>query len=117
MWRRISLSPLPASPGEEGRSVHDDRDARAALLRRPRAREHVKKEERLPVADPRESGTEAAGRPARVLGLDRVLVPLPVLPVGRVGDQVVEAPVRVPVVGEHAAEGDVARRRGPSDPS
>jgi len=44
-----------------------------------------------------------------VLRLDRRLVALPVLSVGRIGDQVVEVAAGVAVVGERAAEGDLPR--------
>ena len=50
----------------------------------------VEEEEGLAVADPRESRSEAPGRTAFVLSLYRGLVALPVLSVGRIGDQAVE---------------------------
>lgn len=51
----------------------------------------MQEEEQLPVADARQARTEPAGRTAFMLGLHRVSVALPVLAVGRVRDQVVEA--------------------------
>ena len=71
--------------------------------------EHVQQEQGLAVADARQTGAEAAGRPALVLGFDRGLVPLPVLAVGRIGDQVVERLAGMAVVGEGASESDVFR--------
>ena len=73
------------------------------------AGQHVEEEEGLSIADPREPRAEAPGRPPFVLRLDRSLFTLPVLAVGRVGDQMVEAIPRVPIVGEGAAEGDLPR--------
>ena len=55
------------------------------------AGQHVEEEEGLSIADPREPRAEAPGRPPFVLRLDRSLFTLPVLAVGRVGDQMVEA--------------------------
>lgn len=69
--------------------------------------EHVQQEEELAVADARQAGSESAGGPARILGADGVFVALPVLAVGRIGDQVVEALARVPIRRKRAAEGDV----------
>ena len=99
----------PGVAGEEWGAVHDDRDARSALLRRHGPGEHVQKEEGLSVTDPREPGTEAPRRPAVVFRLDGGLVALPVLAVGRIGDQVVEMAAGVVIVGERAAEGDGPR--------
>ena len=107
MKRRISLSPLPASAGEERRAVHDDRDPRPALSRVLLVREHVQQEEELPVADPRQAGPEPAGGAPVVLAAHRVLVALPVLAVGGIGDQVVEVVTRVPVARERAPGEDV----------
>ena len=93
--------------GEERRAVHDDGDPRAALGPAPGVRQHVQQEQELAVADARQPRPEAAGRAPVVLGAHRVLVALPVLAVGRVGDHVVEAAAGVPVVGQGAAEDDV----------
>ena len=63
MQRRISLSPLPASPVKSG-----DPFMMIAMRLPPLsglgAREHVQQEERLPVADAREPGTETAVVPS-----------------------------------------------------
>ncbi len=64
-------------------------------------------EEQLSVADAREPGAEPAGGAALVLGLDGVLVALPVFAIGRIGEQVVEAFVGEAVARERAAELDI----------
>ena len=76
---------------EERRAVHDDRDPRTALGGRLGVREHVLQEEKLPVADPRQTRYEAPGGAPVVLVLHGVLIALPVLAVGRIGDQVIES--------------------------
>ena len=43
-------------PGEKGRAIHDNGDARAALLRLFGAGEHVQQEKELTVADARQTG-------------------------------------------------------------
>ena len=55
----------PRVAGEERRAVHDDRDARAAFVRRLRPREHVEEEQGLAVADARQPGAEASGHAPR----------------------------------------------------
>ncbi len=72
-----------------------------------RVGQHVQQEQELAVADPRQARAEPARGAALVLGAHGVLVALPVLAVGRIGDQVVEGLAGVAVVGERAAEGDV----------
>jgi hypothetical protein len=67
--------------------------------------QHVQEEEELAVADARQARREAARGAALVLGTHGVLIPLPVFPVGRVRDQVVEGLAGMAVVGECAAEG------------
>ena len=107
MKRRISLSPLPASPVKSGEPFM------MMAMREPPSfgllgvRQHVQQEQQLAVADARKSRGEAARRAALVLGAHGVLVALPVLAVGRIGDQVVEGLAGVAVVGQRAAEGDV----------
>ena len=56
--RRISLSPEPASPGEERRAVEDDGEAAAAftLLGRLHLRQHVQEEKERSVVDPGRPG-------------------------------------------------------------
>src|SRR5207245_641042 len=76
---------------EERRPVPDDRDARAAFLRIVGVRKHLKQEEELAVADAREPRGEASRRAPFVLSTHGVLVALPVLAIGRIRDQVVEA--------------------------
>ena len=61
----------------------------------------------LAVADAGQARPEAAGPAPVVLAAHRVLVALPVLAVGRVGDHVVDAGAGVPVVRERAPEDDV----------
>ncbi len=90
--------------GEERRAVHDDREPRAAVLRVLGVREQVQQEQELPVTDPRQAWAEPAGRTALVFGLDGVLVALPILAVGRIGDQIVERVAAVAIVPERAAE-------------
>ena len=94
---------------EQRRAVHDDGDPRAALGPTADVRQHVQQEQELAVADARQARSEAAGRAPVVLVAHRVLVALPVLAVGRVGDHVVEAGAVVPVVRKRAAEDDVVR--------
>ena len=72
-----------------------------------RVREHVQQEQDLAVADARQPRAEAARRAALVFGAHRFLVALPVLAVGRIGNQVIECPARMPIVGKRAAEPDV----------
>ena len=93
-------------PREKRRAVHDDRHARAAGLRLLPVGQHVEQEEELAVADPREPGREAAGRTPLVFGAYRLLVALPVLAVGRIGDQIVKELPSVAVVRQGAAEGN-----------
>ena len=72
-------------------------------------RQHVEQEQELPVADSGQARRKAACGAPVVLGPHRVLVALPVLAVGRIGDHVVEAGSGVPVVRERAPEEDVVR--------
>jgi hypothetical protein len=60
--------------------------------------QHVKEEQKLPVADARQAWPETTRCPPLVLRTDRVFIALPVLPVGRIGDQVVEPAARVAIV-------------------
>src|SRR6516162_8202515 len=69
--------------------------------------EHVQQEQELAVADPRQTRSEPAGSAALVFGPDSGLVALPVLAVGRIGDQVIKALVGMTIVGKRAAERDV----------
>src|SRR5262249_4114757 len=62
---------------DQRRAVHDDRDARAAVLRVFHVRQHVQQEEELTIADPRETRRKTASGPTRVLGAHRVLIALP----------------------------------------
>ena len=95
--------------GEERRAVHDDRHSRPALGRPLDVRHHVQQEQELAVADPRQARPEASGGATVVFVPHGVLIALPVLAVGRIGDHVVEGAARVPVVREGAAEEDVLR--------
>jgi hypothetical protein len=70
-------------------------------------RKHVEQEQELAVADPRQPWRETPCPAPVVLGPHGLLVALPVLPVGRVGDQVVERHPGVTVVRERAPIGDV----------
>ncbi len=107
MKRRISLSPLPASPvnsGEPFMMIAIREPPSFGLLR---VRQHVQEEQKLPVADARQTRREAARRAALMFGADCLFVALPVLAIGRIGDQVIERPAGMAVVGERAAERDV----------
>ena len=76
--------------GEERRPVHDDRHPRTALGGLLDVREHVLQEQELPVADPRQARPEAPGCAPVVLVLYGVVIALPVLAVGWIGDHVIE---------------------------
>ena len=83
---------------KQGRAVHDDRDARASLVRHPGVSEHVQQEQCLTVADAREPRAEAPGRAPFMFGLHRGLVAFPVLAVGRIRDQVIKMVGGMPIV-------------------
>ena len=61
-------------------------------------RQHVLEEQQLAVRFPRQPGREASCFTALVLGLHGLLVALPVLAVGRVRDEIIEAPAGVLVL-------------------
>lgn len=72
-------------------------------------REHVQQEQELSVADSRRSGGEPPGTAPLVLRFHRRLVPLPVLAVRRIRDQVIKLLARESVVGKRGSEEDVLR--------
>jgi hypothetical protein len=69
----------------------------------------VLKKEELPVADARQSRAEAARVSARVLFLNGILVALPIFAVGRIGDEVIEEAMLVPILRQRTAEKNVLR--------
>jgi hypothetical protein len=66
----------------------------------------VLKEEELPIGDAGQPGAEAPGRALLVLSRHGRLVLLPLLPVRRVRDEVVEGVPLVARIGERAPEAD-----------
>ena len=66
--------------------------------------EHVKKEEELAVRDTGQAGGEATAGSAFVFRGHGFLVALPVLAIGRIGDEVVEVHRGMTIVGEGGAE-------------
>ena len=66
-------------------------------------------EKELTVTDARQSGAEATRGAPRVLFLDRFLVALPIFPVRRIRDEIIEQAIRVPVVRKRAAKENVFR--------
>ena len=92
--------------GEEGRPVHDDGHAAAAGVGRLHVGDHVQQKEQLAIADARQAGGKAAAGRGGRRG-HRILVPLPILAVGRIGDQIVEIAPGVAILGQRAAEEDV----------
>src|ERR1700733_2826184 len=99
----------PGIPCEQRRAIHDDRDARAALLGLFGVREHVQKEEKLAVTDARKPWCESPCCTPLVLSSHGVFVTLPILSVRRIRDQVVERLAGMAIVRERAAIGDIVR--------
>ena len=97
--------------GEEGRAIEDDADVAGCVL--VHMVEHVLEEEELAVGDAWQAGTEAGVVAELRLGGDGVLVRLPLVAVGRIGELEVEGGLAELVLGEGGAELDgVAVRLG-----